>query len=82
MNFPGDNEIRLSHATVLKIIGEHLRSLIGDDARIVSIASTSSYSSSSGMTIDFTTDPPPPPREPAPADAIATPTRGAQDEPL
>lgn len=85
MNFPGDNEIRLSHDTVLKIIGDHVRSLVGDEARIVRITSTSSYGSR-GMTIDFTTDPPPAAPEPKPAapvqaEEIATP-RNAEDEPL
>ena len=55
MNFPGDNQLTLTHDAVKEIIRNHLFSLLGDKVRITEVEA-SSYYSRSGLKVSFTTD--------------------------
>lgn len=59
MEFPGNNELKLSNETVTRIISEHVRvTLMGGNVRVTHI-SKSSYSGDLSVTVDFTSDPDP-----------------------
>lgn len=79
MNFPGDNELKISSEAVKALLSGYIAQSLGD-VRITHVSKTSAYGSDIALSVSFTTDPNPDPvplPEPTPVIAIGIPVGGS-----